>query len=67
MAMWLGMFIVIFSLITAPILAWWVRRKNTGFKSDPTHDEPHSYEETPKTIDVDFEIIEDSEPNKSKK
>lgn len=58
---WLGVFAIIFSLIAAPILAWWVRRKAFKSMSENIHqkDSPEPKAKASyKVIEAEYEIIE---------
>lgn len=58
---WLGVFAIIFSLLAAPVLAWWLRRKalksmssTVNSNKSPESQEKASY----KVIEAKYEIIE---------
>jgi len=53
---WSGFFVILFSLISTPLLAWWLnkRAKNSANKNEKTPERHASY----KVIDAQYEIIE---------
>lgn len=64
-AIWSGMFIILFSLIAAPILLWWANRKSVyNFTSgSTTNSEKNTSKVSYKIIEADYEIIDKDKSN----
>ena len=62
-AIWTGIFLVITSILAAPISAWWMKRKTTKTE-DSSLQEANNTETSYKIIEVDYEIIENPKSQK---